>query len=369
MEPVYIGLRALEVPEVTVNGPTLEPSVIAMMRDHNLALADVAQGDHAQQFTISVLIGSDHYWRVVTRRVERFTDTLCAVEAIFGWVIGAGDGKVKHRLSSHNMSALFLACSDKCCTAVLPQDPSDIWRLDTIGISDGEDDVSKHPALIHFRSTVHNSAGRYKVPLMVSRRVQSEAWLKQRSSDDPDPAAVRAGGTYRASNGASRGRPFRVKRSAAAKHLLTAKNIRTRVDERRRANVKLPCRGKARAKRSSRYALNAFSINPKPANKSGGYYTLFARVSEAVLQDLMARNPPAGESNLSRHHQSPNHYSGELFQYVVNSTAGQPRLPLPPKAGHSWRRGAATEVKKQDTTREGLKCIYRKNSIICYQAA
>ncbi|XP_075750112.1 uncharacterized protein LOC142814754 isoform X2 [Rhipicephalus microplus] len=126
-------------------------------------------------------------------------------------------------------------------------------------------------------------------------------------------------------------RPFRVKRSAAAKHLLTAKNIRTRVDERRRANVKLPCRGKARAKRSSRYALNAFSINPKPANKSGGYYTLFARVSEAVLQDLMARNPPAGESNLSRHHQSPNHYSGELFQYVVNSTAGQPRLPLPPK--------------------------------------
>uniref|UniRef100_A0A6G5A3T3 Putative secreted protein n=1 Tax=Rhipicephalus microplus TaxID=6941 RepID=A0A6G5A3T3_RHIMP len=142
-------------------------------------------------------------------------------------------------------------------------------------------------------------------------------------------------------------RPFRVKRSAAAKHLLTAKNIRTRVDERRRANVKLPCRGKARAKRSSRYALNAFSINPKPANKSGGYYTLFARVSEAVLQDLMARNPPAGESNLSRHHQSPNHYSGELFQYVVNSTAGQPRLPLPPKAGHSWRR----ELRQRSRTR------------------
>ncbi|KAL3226869.1 hypothetical protein MRX96_024588 [Rhipicephalus microplus] len=96
-------------------------------------------------------------------------------------------------------------------------------------------------------------------------------------------------------------RPFRVKRTAAAKHLLTAKNIRSRVDKRRRANVKLPCRGKARAKRSTRYALNAFSINPKPANKSGGYYTLFARVSEAVLQDLMVHHPPVGESNLSRH--------------------------------------------------------------------
>ncbi|KAL3226867.1 hypothetical protein MRX96_024586 [Rhipicephalus microplus] len=92
MEPIDVGLRALEVPEVgTVNGPTLEPSVIAMMRDHNLAFADAPQGDHAHQFTISVLIGSDHYLRVATRRVERFTDTLCAVEAIFGWVIGAGD--------------------------------------------------------------------------------------------------------------------------------------------------------------------------------------------------------------------------------------------------------------------------------------
>ncbi|KAL1478564.1 hypothetical protein MTO96_034989 [Rhipicephalus appendiculatus] len=123
--------------------------------------------------------------------------------------------------------------------------------------------------------------------------------------------------------------PFRVKRSAAVERLLTAKPFGNRVDE---ANVKPPSRAKARAKRSSRYALNAFSINPKPANKSGGYYTLFARVSEAVLQDLMAHRPPAG--NPPRHRQSPNHYSGELFQYVVNSTAGQPRLPLPPQVSH-----------------------------------
>ncbi|KAL1441349.1 hypothetical protein MTO96_008621 [Rhipicephalus appendiculatus] len=114
-------------------------------------------------------MGSDHYWRVVTGRVERFTDTLCAVETIFGWVIQGVCANVNHRLSPRNISAtaLFLACSDNWCTEVLPGDPSDIWRLDAIGITDEQDHVSKHPALLHFRSTVRKSAGRYVVPLMI----------------------------------------------------------------------------------------------------------------------------------------------------------------------------------------------------------
>ncbi|KAL1417908.1 hypothetical protein MTO96_026396 [Rhipicephalus appendiculatus] len=48
------------------------------MRDRNLAFLDETQEHQPQDFTISVLIGSDHYWRVVTGRVERFTETLCA---------------------------------------------------------------------------------------------------------------------------------------------------------------------------------------------------------------------------------------------------------------------------------------------------
>ncbi|KAL3186712.1 hypothetical protein MRX96_026866 [Rhipicephalus microplus] len=93
--------------------------------------------------------------RVVTRRVECFTDTLCAVETVFGWVLQGVGSNVNHRLSSRNISApaLFLACSDDWCTEVLPREPSDIWRLDAIGITDGQDNVRKHPALIHFRST------------------------------------------------------------------------------------------------------------------------------------------------------------------------------------------------------------------------
>ncbi|KAL3177306.1 hypothetical protein MRX96_009988 [Rhipicephalus microplus] len=49
MEPIDINLEALAIPEVcTANGPTLEPSVIAMKRGSNLAFAYAPQGDQPQ---------------------------------------------------------------------------------------------------------------------------------------------------------------------------------------------------------------------------------------------------------------------------------------------------------------------------------
>ncbi|XP_037508931.1 uncharacterized protein LOC119385594 [Rhipicephalus sanguineus] len=169
--PIVVDLEALEVPEVcTVKGPALEPNVINMMHHRNLTFADEVQGDQPQDSTISVLIGSDHYWKVVTGRVERFTDNLYAVETIFGWVIQGMCANVYHPSTPRNISAtaLFLACSDDWRSEVRRGDPSEMWRLDAIGINDGqEDDVSKHPALIHFRSAVHKNAGCYVIPLMI----------------------------------------------------------------------------------------------------------------------------------------------------------------------------------------------------------
>ncbi|KAL3203455.1 hypothetical protein MRX96_011989 [Rhipicephalus microplus] len=59
-----------------------------------------------------------------------------------------------------------LDCCGTLCTGVLPRDPSDLWRLDTIGITDRQYDVSKHPALIH--SAVRKSSERNKVPLLIN---------------------------------------------------------------------------------------------------------------------------------------------------------------------------------------------------------
>ncbi|KAL1472838.1 hypothetical protein MTO96_039069, partial [Rhipicephalus appendiculatus] len=85
---------------------------------------------------------------VVTGRVERFSDTLWAPETIFGWGIQGVCANVNHHSSPRNISttALFLACSDDWCTEVLPGDPLEIWRLEAIGITDGQDDVSNTPS-------------------------------------------------------------------------------------------------------------------------------------------------------------------------------------------------------------------------------
>ncbi len=36
---------------------------------------------------LSMLIGSDYYWRIVLGQVERVTVTLVAIESIFGWSV------------------------------------------------------------------------------------------------------------------------------------------------------------------------------------------------------------------------------------------------------------------------------------------
>ncbi|KAH8041838.1 hypothetical protein HPB51_018632 [Rhipicephalus microplus] len=174
------------------------------MRDRNLAFADAPQGDQPQESMISILIGSDHYWGVMTGRVV--IDSLSAVETIFGLVLQGVAANVNYRLSSRNINATasFLACSDNWRAKVLPRDPSAIWRLDAFSVTHGQDDVSKHPVLIHFRSTVRKRAGRYEVPLMIktpglmswTNRSVAETWLKhqlQWFEHHPEVAARRAG--------------------------------------------------------------------------------------------------------------------------------------------------------------------------------
>ncbi|XP_054926082.1 uncharacterized protein [Dermacentor andersoni] len=168
--------------------------------------------------------------------------------------------------------------------------------------------------------------------------------------------------------------PFRLKRSADDKHLLSAKPMGPSLGRPKRSatarNVRLPGWVKTRPKRSPHYALNAFAINPKPVNESGGYYTLFARVSEAALQDLMARQPLAGKPQPARHREPSNRYSGELFEYVANGTASRPALASPKQAPLVLpaRKKDETKQDKPEAAREGVKCIYRKNSVLCYQS-
>ncbi|XP_049524654.1 uncharacterized protein LOC125946196 [Dermacentor silvarum] len=228
------------------------------------------------------------------------------------------------------------------------------------------------------RAHGHPDAGRGVVPGAIIVDVRHGLLLPQgRSREELEPVirdSLRILDLYLHETAGSK-KPFRrVKRSADDKHLLSPKPIGDRLGRPKRSatarNVGLPGWAKTRPKRSPHYALNAFAINPKPANESGGYYTLFARVSEAALQDLMARQPPVGKPQPARHRDHPNRYSGELFEYVANGTASRPRLPPPQQAPLVLpvRNKDETKQDRPEAAREGVKCIYRKNSVLCYQS-
>lgn len=171
-ESKEVTLDALEVPEVcTVRSSPMEPALVSILRSRNLVIADEPQDDKDQSPTISVLVGSDNYWKLVTGRIERLTDSMCAVETVFGWVIQGTYSAKDLPWSPHkaDSSVLFLACSHGWSPTGDQIDPSEMWRLDSIGITDSSVNNGAHvdAALSQFMSAVHKEEGRYVIPLMI----------------------------------------------------------------------------------------------------------------------------------------------------------------------------------------------------------
>ncbi|XP_077534550.1 uncharacterized protein LOC144146477 [Haemaphysalis longicornis] len=165
-----VTLDALEVPEVcTVKGPPVETEVVKLLRDRKLLVADEPEKGQTQTPTISVLVGSDNYWRLVSGRIERINDCLCAVETVFGWVLQGPYSSTHNPLvSSSSTNALFLGCvdgPDESCQII---DPSEMWRLDAIGITDASEKskAEDYDAFVKIRSGLEED-GRYVVPLMI----------------------------------------------------------------------------------------------------------------------------------------------------------------------------------------------------------
>ncbi|XP_037502613.1 uncharacterized protein LOC119377081 [Rhipicephalus sanguineus] len=171
-----ITVDALEVPEVCiVRTPAIGQDLLVQLRERNMLVADEQQlGDRPTQ-TISVIIGSDHYWRIVTGRIERLSSDLCAVETIFGWLVQGiyqvETAKELHH-GNYSTSALFLACERHSQATPCMVDPTEMWRLDAIGITDPSEDVGTldQASLNLFTQCMHKEAGRYVVPLMIKHQ-------------------------------------------------------------------------------------------------------------------------------------------------------------------------------------------------------
>ncbi|KAH7966114.1 hypothetical protein HPB49_013891 [Dermacentor silvarum] len=82
-------IDALEVPEISaVTSPLADGAIITMMTHHGLVPADAcSEATTFREDKISILIGSDFYWDVVTGHISRLSPQVTAVETRFGWTV------------------------------------------------------------------------------------------------------------------------------------------------------------------------------------------------------------------------------------------------------------------------------------------
>lgn len=126
------------------------------MNKRGLQLADFAGDDEPE---LSVLIGSDYYWQIVSGRVERLTNSLVALESTFGWAV---QGPVAVS-SMTETTCMHIQLSED---AQIDKQLHAFWELESLGITsekfESPDDVE---ALQRFEETSIFKDGRYQVEL------------------------------------------------------------------------------------------------------------------------------------------------------------------------------------------------------------
>ncbi|XP_055919454.1 uncharacterized protein LOC129951366 [Eupeodes corollae] len=94
-------------------------------------LADSNLCEREQEDGLSVLVGANYYWKVVTGRYKRITSLLTAVDTIFGWTL-QGPCDTGDIMSNESVSTLLSSISFE-----------EMWRLETIGIRGDEIEMNE----------------------------------------------------------------------------------------------------------------------------------------------------------------------------------------------------------------------------------
>lgn len=154
-----IEIEAIETPQVcTALMKVPGQHIQRELKRKGLRFADVNL-DGIADAELSVLIGADYYWKTVSGRIERLTDTLVALESVFGWSV---QGPV-------TMSSV----TDAVCMHIHIEEETQIssqlkafWEIESRGITRQEPcDPDEEEALERFEKTTQFRDGRYEVEL------------------------------------------------------------------------------------------------------------------------------------------------------------------------------------------------------------
>ena len=154
-----IEIAAVETPQVcTAVMKVPGEHIRGEFKRRGLQLADF-QLDGAEDPELLVLIGADFYWKVMTGKVERLTESLVGLESTFGWTV---QGPVP-------MSSV----TDTTCMHISLDEDTQIskqlhafWEIESLGIvNDKAEKQEDTEALQSFEQTVTFNDGRYQVEL------------------------------------------------------------------------------------------------------------------------------------------------------------------------------------------------------------
>ncbi|XP_055910735.1 uncharacterized protein LOC129945101 [Eupeodes corollae] len=129
----HVQIEAVVVPDICVDVlqvPDIScPSVKGLrLADSNHVAIDVEDG-------LSVLVGSDYYWAVVTGKQRCITPALRAVETIFGWTLQGTHTSVSKNLTSNvHLCSSSISSINFLVPVLSDYDLKSFWSLEAIGI-------------------------------------------------------------------------------------------------------------------------------------------------------------------------------------------------------------------------------------------
>ncbi|KAJ8928495.1 hypothetical protein NQ314_018947 [Rhamnusium bicolor] len=120
----YVKLNAIEVPEICFDALSTPPTNIRKLKMYELADARLAGKEPING--ISMLIGADNYWKVVTGETEKVTPDLTAVNTMLGWTLH-GPTPVNSYSVNLNMATVLHTKFEEESFNI-----TDFWNLETI---------------------------------------------------------------------------------------------------------------------------------------------------------------------------------------------------------------------------------------------
>ncbi|KAJ8929080.1 hypothetical protein NQ314_018279 [Rhamnusium bicolor] len=120
----YVKLNAIEVPEICFDALSTPPTNIRKLKMYELADARLAGIEPING--ISMLIGADNYWKVVTGETEKVTPDLTAVNTMLGWTLHGPTPVDSYSVNLNMATVLHTKFEEESFNI------TDFWNLETI---------------------------------------------------------------------------------------------------------------------------------------------------------------------------------------------------------------------------------------------